>query len=73
MPLFRKLMGELGNEDYLALKKFTGETIEKLETRLSELAVVNVEIKGLLKSGLKKIANIDSCYKKGDIEKRELL
>ncbi len=71
--LVQKIDGELSNEDYLALKKFTGETIEKLETRLSELAVVNVGIKDLLKSGLKKIANIDRRYEKGDIEEKRTI
>lgn len=46
------------------------EKIEQLEVRLNNLSSVNTEIKDLFKSGLKKIANLDIHYQKGNTEEK---
>ncbi|HLS37736.1 MAG TPA: hypothetical protein VK023_05640 [Sphingobacterium bovisgrunnientis] len=56
------------------VSELTKGKIEVLERRLNDLAVVGTEIKDLVASALKKVANIDRRYENGDIEeKREII
>src|SRR5690606_23509415 len=47
--------------------------IEVLEKRLNSLAVTGTEIKDLVASALKKVANIDVRYENGNIEEKRLI
>jgi cytidyltransferase-like protein len=44
-----------------------------LERRLNDLATVGTEIKDLVASALKKVANIDRRYENGDIEEKRII
>ena len=68
--LIQKIDGGIEADEYIFLKKYTTEKIEQLEVRLNNLSSVNTEIKDLFKSGLKKIANLDIRYQKGNTEEK---
>ena len=72
--LLKNADGEMADDDFQEVKKLTKGKIEKLERQLNDLAVVGSEIKDLVASALKKVANIDRRYENGDIEeKREII
>src|SRR5690606_36712556 len=72
--LLKNADGEMADDDFQEVKKLTKGKIEDLETKLNDLAVVGTEIKDLVASALKKVANIDRRYENGDIEeKREII
>lgn len=64
--------GEMADDDFKEVKKLTKGKIEVLERRLNDLATVGTEIKDLVASALKKVANIDRRYENGDIKKKGL-
>ncbi len=63
----------MADDDFQEVKKLTKGNIEKLEQRLNDLAIVGTEIKDLLPSALKKVANIDRRYENGDIEEKRMI
>ena len=71
--LLKNADGEMADDDFQEVKKLTKGKIEVLERRLNDLAVVGTEIKDLVASTLKKVANIDRRYENGDIEERRLI
>src|SRR5690606_36227022 len=56
--LLKNADGEMADDDFQEVKKLTKGRIEKLEQRLNDLAIVNSEIKDLVASALKKVANL---------------
>src|SRR5690554_4612138 len=71
--LLKNADGEMADDDFQEVKRLTKGKIEDLEKRLNNLAVVGTEIKDLVASALKKVANIDRRYEKGDIEEKRLI
>lgn len=71
--LIKNADGELDYEDFQELKKLTKSSIESLEKELDNLAAVNTEIRDLMASSLKKIANIDQRYENGNIEEKRII
>src|SRR5690606_2065485 len=71
--LLKNADGEMADDDFQEVKKLTKGKIEVLERRLNDLAVVGTEIKDLVASTLKKVANIDRRYENGDIEEKRLI
>ena len=71
--LLKNADGEMADDDFQEVKKLTKGKIEKLEQRLNDLAVVGTEIKDLVASALKKVANIDRRYENGDIEEKRVI
>ncbi len=71
--LLKNADGEMADDDFQEVKKLTKGKIEVLERRLNDLAVVGTEIKDLVASTLKKVANIDIRYENGDIEEKRLI
>ena len=63
----------MADDDFQEVKKLTKGNIEKLEQRLNDLAIVGTEIKDLVASALKKVANIDRRYENGDIEEKRMI
>src|SRR5690606_40071752 len=53
---------EMADHDFQEVKKLTKGKIEVLERRLNDLAVVGTEIKDLVASTLKKVANSDRRF-----------
>ncbi|HUH18400.1 zinc ribbon domain-containing protein [Albibacterium sp.] len=68
--LLKNADGEMADDDFQEVKKLTKGRIEKLEQRLNDLAIINSEIKDLVASALKKVANLDRRYENGDIEEK---
>ncbi|GAB0157823.1 hypothetical protein CHRYSEOSP005_31090 [Chryseobacterium sp. Alg-005] len=68
--LIQKIDGKIEDEEYLFIKKYCSEKIEQLEFKLSNLSDINTEIKGLLRSGLKKVGNLDKYYEQGNTEEK---
>lgn len=66
--LIKNADGELDYDDFQELKKLTKSRIEVLEKELNNLAVASTEIRDLMASSLKKVANIDKRYECGNIE-----
>lgn len=71
--LLKNADGEMADDDFQEVKKLTKGKIEVLERRLNDLAVVGTEIKDLVASTLKKVANIDRRYENGDIEEKRVI
>ena len=71
--LLKNADGEMADDDFQEVKKLTKGKIEDLETKLNDLAVVGTEIKDLVASALKKVANIDRRYENGDIEEKRAI
>ena len=71
--LLKNADGEMADDDFQEVKRLTKGKIEDLEKRLNNLAVVGTEIKDLVASALKKVANIDRRYERGDIEEKRLI
>src|SRR5690606_35570728 len=71
--LLKKADGEMADDDFQEVKRLTKGKIEDLEKRLNNLAVTGTEIKDLVASALKKVANIDRRYENGDIEEKRLI
>ena len=71
--LLKNADGVMANDDFQEVKKLTRGRIEKLEQRLNDLAIVNSEIKELVASALKKVANLDRRYENGDIEEKRAI
>ena len=65
--------GEMAGDDFQQVKKLTKGRIEKLEAQLNDLASVETEIRDLVASTLKKLANIDRRYENGDIEEKRTI
>ena len=63
----------MADDDFKEVKKLTKGKIEVLERRLNDLATVGTEIKDLVASALKKVANIDRRYENGDIEEKRII
>lgn len=63
----------MADDDFKEVKKLTKGKIEVLERRLNDLATVGTEIKDLVASDLKKVANIDRRYENGDIEEKRII
>src|SRR5690606_12684290 len=68
--LLKNADGEMADDDFQEVQKLTKGKIEKWERELNDLAVVGSEIKDLVASALKKVANIDRRYENGDIEEK---
>ncbi len=68
-----KPINKMADDDFQEVKKLTKGNIEKLEQRLNDLATVGTEIKDLVASALKKVANIDRRYENGDIEEKRIV
>ncbi len=71
--LLKNADGEMDFEDFQEVKKLTKGKIENLERRLNELAQIGKEIQDLVASALKKVANIDRRYEKGNIEEKRMI
>ena len=71
--LLKNADGEMADDDFKEVKKLTKGKIEVLERRLNDLATVGTEIKDLVASALKKVANIDRRYENGDIEEKRII
>lgn len=71
--LLKNADGEMADDDFKEVKKLTKGKIEVLERRLNDLATVGTEIKDLVASVLKKVANIDRRYENGDIEEKRTI
>src|SRR5690554_2725319 len=71
--LLKNADGEMADDDFQEVKRLTKGKIEDLEKKLNNLAVTGTEIKDLVASALKKVANIDRRYENGDIEERRLI
>ncbi len=71
--LLKNADGEMADDDFQEVKKLTKGNIEKMEQRLNDLAIVGTEIKDLVASALKKVANIDRRYENGDIEEKRMI
>ncbi len=71
--LLKNADGEMADDDFQEVKRLTKGNIEVLERRLNDLAVVGTEIKDLVASTLKKVANIARRYENGDIEEKRLI
>ena len=63
--------GEMADDDFKEVKKQTKGKIEVLERRLNDLATVGTEIKDLVASALKKVANIDRRYENGGYRRKK--
>lgn len=63
----------MAGDDFQQVKKLTKGRIEKLEAQLNDLASVETEIRDLVASTLKKLANIDRRYENGDIEEKRTI
>ena len=71
--LLKNADGEMDDDDFKEVKKLTKGKIDNLEKRLNDLAMANTEIKDLVASALKKVANIDRRYENGDIEEKRAI
>ncbi|WP_270089885.1 hypothetical protein [Sphingobacterium sp. SYP-B4668] len=71
--LLKNADGEMDYDDFKEVKKLTKGRIEKLEKQLNDLASVGTEIRDLVASALKKVANIDRRYENGDIEEKRVV
>ena len=71
--LLKNADGEMDYDDFQEVKKLTKGRIEKLEKQLNDLASVGTEIRDLVASALKKVANIDRRYENGDIEEKRVV
>ena len=71
--LIKNADGELDYDDFQELKKLTKSRIEALEKELNNLAVASTEIRDLMASSLKKVANIDKRYEYGNIEEKRTI
>ncbi|WP_222867776.1 zinc dependent phospholipase C family protein [Sphingobacterium phlebotomi] len=71
--LLKNADGEMADDDFQEVKKLTKGKIEDLETKLNDLAGVGTEIKDLVASALKKVANIDRRYENGNIEEKRAI
>ncbi|MBN8718025.1 hypothetical protein SAMN05444410_103206 [Hydrobacter penzbergensis] len=71
--LLKNADGEMAGDDFQQVKKLTKGRIEKLEAQLNDLASVGTEIRDLVASTLKKLANIDRRYENGDIEEKRTI
>lgn len=71
--LLKNADGEMAGDDFQQVKKLTKGRIEKLEAQLNDLASVETEIRDLVASTLKKLANIDRRYENGDIEEKRTI
>jgi site-specific DNA recombinase len=71
--LLKNADGEMADDDFQEVKKLTKGRTEKLEQRLNDLAIVNSEIKDLVASALKKVANLDRRYENGDVEEKRAI
>ncbi|WP_430611822.1 recombinase family protein [Flavobacterium sp. JP2137] len=72
-PLLKNADDEMDYEDCQEIKKLTRGSIEKLEGKLNALASVGTEIKDLIATNLKKVANSDKCFKNGDNEEKRAI
>ncbi len=63
--------GEMADDDFQEVKKLTKGKIDVLERGLNDLAVVETEIKDLVASTLKKVANSDRRYEKRYIKEKK--
>ena len=71
--LLKNADGEMDYDDFQEVKKLIKGRIEKLEKQLNDLASVGTEIRDLVASALKKVANIDRRYENGDIEEKRVV
>lgn len=71
--LIKNADGEMADDDFREIKKMTKGKIDDLEKRLNDLTMVNTEIKDLVASALKKVANIDRRYENGNIEEKRVI
>jgi len=71
--LLKNADGEMDFDDFQEVKKLTKGKIENLEKRLNELAQIGTEIKDLVASVLKKVANIDRRYENGNIQEKRMI
>ncbi len=65
--------GEMEYDDFRELKRITKSKIDELEKKLNDLADINAEIRDLMTSSLKYVANIDKRYENGDIEEKRMI
>ncbi|HRN72197.1 MAG TPA: recombinase family protein [Ginsengibacter sp.] len=71
--LIKNADGEMEDEDFKELKKITQARIENLEKELGNLAIASTEIRDLVATALKKVANIDRRYENGDTEEKRVI
>ncbi|MCO5286963.1 MAG: recombinase family protein [Chitinophagaceae bacterium] len=71
--LVKNADGEMEDEDFKELKKITQARIENLEKELGNLAIASTEIRDLVATALKKVANIDRRYENGDTEEKRVI
>jgi site-specific DNA recombinase len=71
--LLKNADGEMADDDFKEVKKLTKGKIEVLERRLNDLASAGTEIKDLVASALKKVANIDRRYENGNVEEKRAI
>jgi len=71
--LIKNSDGEMADDDFQEIKKLTKGKIEKLENQLNDLTSIGVEIKDLVGSALKKLANIDRRYENGNVEEKRVV
>lgn len=63
----------MADDDFKEVKKLTKGNIEVLERKLNNLALAGTEIKSLVASALKKVANIDRRYENGNAEEKRAI
>ena len=71
--LLKNADGEMADDDFKEVKKLAKGKIEVLERRLNDLASTGTEIKDLVASALKKVANIDRRYENGNVEEKRAI
>src|SRR5690606_9746930 len=69
-----RIDGDLGEDDFAAVKTQVMGRIEVLERKLSECVTLGREVKSLIEGALKKVSNLSTLYKDGNLEeKRQVL
>lgn len=71
--LIKNADGVMDDADFIELKKITKKNIERLEDELNNLSTLNLEIRDLMKTSLKKVVNLSERYENGTVEEKRII
>ena len=71
--LIKNADGVMDDADFIELKKITKKNIERLEDELNNLSTLNLEIRDLMKTSLKKVSNLSERYENGTVEEKRII